>query len=169
MSKNAMIFYQFSRELVERGDFTPFLKRFGREKLPEGKRLARMQGAISFLVEGYDNDPRELYEIPEVRTFYSRFFDQWPYWLFFCALHNEGLAMMVACRTSNLQSFKRPGEATVGLNLSVGDMVQFLSEAFPPMNMMFERAKLPDARIAEQTRAVFDYFQLPVGLMPGQR
>jgi hypothetical protein len=38
MSSNDLIFYQFSHDLVEVGDATDFLKRFGRYRLPAGRQ-----------------------------------------------------------------------------------------------------------------------------------
>lgn len=37
-----IIFYQFSRSAIQEGDFTDFLKRFGKEVLPKGQQLADM-------------------------------------------------------------------------------------------------------------------------------
>lgn len=164
--KDEMTFYQFSREMVERGDFSHFLQRYGPEKLPQGKRLAEMQGTMSFFVDGYNDDPRELYEIEEVRNFYAQFFDAWPYWLYFSTLHTESLVMMVACRITNLKSFKRSGAFAVKVELDPGDLLQFLSQAFPPMNSMFERAGGTELEIMDHTDAIMRYFNLPTGMVP---
>ena len=161
-----MTFYEFSRPMVEKCCFGHFLARFGPGELPRGEALARREGTMSFFIGGYDSDPRELYEIPEVRRFYSRFFDLWPYWLYFCALDNDGLAMMVSCRVANLASFRVSGAASVGVHLGLDDLAQFLSEAFPPMNRMFGRAGLPEERVAARTGAVMEYFNIPGGLAP---
>jgi hypothetical protein len=72
MMKSAMhdaILYQFSRDLVEVGDATDFLKRFGRHRLPVGRQLGAMMNHLAMFIEGYDDDPREIYAIPEVRKF----------------------------------------------------------------------------------------------------
>ena len=60
------ILYQFSRPLVECGDFTAFITRF--KDPPRGRRLRDQMGSFVFFVEGYDTDPRELYAITEVRS-----------------------------------------------------------------------------------------------------
>ena len=81
-----LIFYQFSRSKVERGDFGYFLSLHGPDKLPTGRRLREMMDRFVFCIEGYDSDPREIHLIPEVRRFYSAFHEAWPYWLYFCNL-----------------------------------------------------------------------------------
>ena len=65
-----LIFYQFSRSKVERGDFSHFLSLYGTAKLPEGRRLRELMDGIVFGIEGWDADPREIHMIPEVRRFY---------------------------------------------------------------------------------------------------
>ncbi len=40
-----------------------------------------------FLISGYDDDPRELYQIPEVVSFIKDLNSKLPFWLYFC-LHS---------------------------------------------------------------------------------
>jgi hypothetical protein len=56
----------FSEQLVRHCKTAHFLKTFGLDCLPEGPELAAMMGKFQFLVEGWDDDPQELYSIPEV-------------------------------------------------------------------------------------------------------
>jgi hypothetical protein len=86
-----LIFYQFSRCKVERGDFSHFLKLYAFDKPPTARRLRDMMDRMVFCIEGYDDDPREIHSIPEVRKFYSAFHDAWPYRLYFCNLDGETL------------------------------------------------------------------------------
>jgi hypothetical protein len=81
-----LIFYQFNRSKVERGDFSHFLNLYALDKLHTGRRLRDMMDRMVFCIEGYDDDAREIHAIPEVRKFYSAFHDAWPYWLYFCNL-----------------------------------------------------------------------------------
>ena len=37
-----------------------------------------------FLISGYDDDPRELYQIPEVVSFIKDLNSKLPFWLYFC-------------------------------------------------------------------------------------
>ena len=92
-----LIFYQFSRSKVERGDFSHFLSLYAPDRLPAGRRLREMMDCIVFCIEGYDDDPREIHSIPEIRRFYSAFHDAWPYWLYFCNLDVGTLKAMVFC------------------------------------------------------------------------
>lgn len=53
-----------------------------------GERIRRLKGGVLIEVLGYDNDLRELYEVPEVCRFFQALTAQWPYWLWF--IYREG-------------------------------------------------------------------------------
>jgi len=53
-----LVVYQFSRAEVEAGDFSHFLSLYAPEKLPTGRRLREMMNSLTFMVEGFDDDPR---------------------------------------------------------------------------------------------------------------
>lgn len=61
--------------------------------------VKRFRDSLAFQVVGYDDDPRELAEIPEVRAFFARITQDWPHWLWF--LHRKvgmiPLLMSILC------------------------------------------------------------------------
>src|ERR1022692_3259664 len=126
MTPNDIIAYQFSRDRVEAGDANDFLSRFGKPHLPAGKQLEVMMNSVALVIEGYDDDPREIYAIPEIRKFYQQLWERWPYWLFFCNLDNEILMMMVMCCLDSLDALKVTGQAQVKVSFEVVDVVQFI-------------------------------------------
>ena len=164
-----LICYQFSRDLVEVGDAKNFHARFGKQRLPVGKQLGAMMNSLALMIEGYDDDPREIYAIPEVRTFYQQLWERWPYWLYFCNLDTENLMMMVMCCLDSLDALKVKGQEQVKVTISPLDVVQFISGGFVPMNEMCERAGLSERQIFDRTKAVFEYFNLPFDAGPPPR
>ena len=161
-----LICYQFSRDLVEIGDAKNFHARFGKQRLPVGKQLGAMMNSLALMIEGYDHDPREIYAIPEVRTFYQQLWRRWPYWLYFCNLDTENLMMMVMCCLDSLDALKVKGREQVKVTISPLDVVQFISGGFVPMNEMCERAGMSERQIFERTKVVFEYFNLPFDASP---
>lgn len=161
-----LIFYQFSRTKVEAGDFTHFLGLYGPDKLPSGARLREMMNTMAFGIEGYDADPREVHSIPEVRRFYQEFHTAWPYWLYFCNLDTESLNMMVMCRLSSLTALKVDGRPKVAVEYSPLELVRLVGTDFGPMNIMCDRAEMPERMIYDRTKAVFEYFNLPFDAEP---
>jgi hypothetical protein len=156
-----LIFYTFSRSKVERGDFRHFLDRFALDKLPIGRRLRGLMNNIVLCVDGYDDDPREIHSIPDVRRFYAAFHAAWPYWLYFCNLEQDGLKTMVAACLSTFSAVKVDGRPNVGVQCDPLELVHFIGRDFAPMYLIWERAGMFEDRIEQRTRAVFEYFGLP--------
>ncbi len=150
----------FSKEQVRLRKIAHFLKKFGPSGLPEGPALAAMMVKFQFLVEGWDDDPHELYSIPEVRKFYQFFHSAWPYWFFFCDLRTETLTMMTMCLLPNLQSFKRLGDPQAAVEYEPLDLLRFIEKNFTPLNAMMERAGMPELAIYQRTKEVFEHFHL---------
>ena len=58
------------------------------------------------MVDGFNDDPREIHSIPEIRRFYAAFREAWPYWLYFCNLDSDELRAMVLCCLPSIASVK---------------------------------------------------------------
>ena len=163
--KDALVIV-FTREQVRHRKLAHFLKTFGPSALPEGPALAAMMGSFQFLVDGWNDDPNELYAIPEIRKFYQHFHEAWPYWFFFCDLHTETLQMMTLCLLPNLKGFKRVGEPKAAVEYDPMDLLNFITRNFGPLNAMMERAGMSEMDIYNRTRDIFLYFNLPFDAKP---
>jgi len=161
-----LIVYQFSRSKVGRGDFSHFLELYRPEKLPLGRRLREMMNAMTFVVEGFDDDPREIHSIPEVRAFYHAFRAAWPYWLYVCNLDTEEFHMMTLCCLPSIAALKVDQRTHVAVEYDRIELLEFLREGFVPMNAMCERSGMFERLIYERTKAIFAYFSLPFDAPP---
>ena len=128
--KDALVI-MFSREQVRQRKLAHFLKTFGPAALPEGSALAAMMGSFQFLVDGWNDDPQEIYAIPEIRKFYQHFHSVWRYWFYFCDLHTETLQMMTFCLLPRLKGFKRVGDRGSLRRAILEDAPQPLGRGFP--------------------------------------
>lgn len=52
--------------------------------------------SLEVIVEGYDTDPRELAEIPEVRMFFAALTKEWPYWTWFLARQTGAVTLLMS-------------------------------------------------------------------------
>lgn len=161
-----IIFYQFSRSKVERCDFSHFLGLYAPDKLPSGRRLREMMNTLAFGIEGYDDDPREIHSIPDVRRFYTAFHQAWPYWLYFCDLETEALRMMMLCRLPSIAAMKVDGKPNVAVTYDRLELLHLISADFGPMNAMCDRAEMFEHLIYDRTKAIFEYFDLPFDADP---
>ena len=161
-----LICYTFSHSKVEQCDFGHFLGLYAPDKLPTGRRLREMMGTLMFVIEGYDDDPREIHSIPEIRRFYTAFHEAWPYWLYFCNLETEALRMMVLCCLPSIEAIKVDGRPNVAVNYDRRELLHFIGNDFGPMNAMCDRAEMFERLIYDQSKAVFEYFDLPFDAEP---
>lgn len=85
---------------------------------------------------GYDTDPRELAEIPEVRAFFARLAIEWPHWMWFLhrrvgAIH---LLMALLCKVK----IHRRGASTGTEFLDRYELAAQMADLFQRGNAMFE-------------------------------
>lgn len=156
----------FTRPDVEECNMAPFLRRFGKDKLPREKKLRRLMGTFSFFVDGYNDTPEEIYSIQAVRDFYAKLHSHWPYWFFFADLRSESLQMVTACLLKNVTAQKIIGAPSANLILDPMELVHFVSDGFAPMNEMCERANLSEHAIWQRTGEIFRYYGLPFDQPP---
>ena len=161
-----LISYQFSRSKVERGDFKHLLSLYRPDTLPEGRRLRELMNRFMFTIEGWDDDPREIHTILEIRRFYSAFHEAWPYWLYFCNLDTDVLRAMTMCCLPSTNTVQVEGRVEVAVICEPLDLLNFLKRDLLPMNLMCERAGMFEDRIFARTKAVFGYFGLPFDAEP---
>jgi hypothetical protein len=82
MPLNNPIIFSVEREWVESGDISTVQQAL--ESMEQNDLLIVARNSISFITHGYDDDPRELYDIPEVRGWFQKLFAAHPglfYWL----------------------------------------------------------------------------------------
>lgn len=87
-----------ARDAIEANDVSLFVTMF--ERLQVSDDLARhLQGKVSVFIHGYDDDPRELWEIPEVRQWIATVQPIVKYWFFFLATEPQPapLLLFAAC------------------------------------------------------------------------
>jgi hypothetical protein len=97
-AKDQRIVLDFRREEVERGDVR---RVYGiRSGLIDSKEAAEFgEGRLLFYFSGWDEDPREIGEIPDIRRWFVRLTEMFPYWLHFVEKTGSTLShtLMLLC------------------------------------------------------------------------
>jgi hypothetical protein len=153
------ILYQFNRSVVEAGHVCGFLETFGLDRLPTGRALRPFYNSFGFVLAGYDNDPRVMFVIPEVRAFFQAFRKAWPYWFFACDIELPCLQAMTFCCLPTLQVVRREGESTHSVLLDPRELKNFALENYQGMNLLFERAGMTERENRSRTKDIFNYYQ----------
>ena len=109
------------------------------------------RGRLDLAFSGYTDDPRELFEIPEVRRFVVKLDAAFPFWFYFLSTEGVTLAVVSSCLCS--VSKLRSGAVTFG-----PDVVQFMTRHFEALNWLFDSYSLDEADNVEISRNVAEYF-----------
>ena len=116
--------------------------------------VRRFQGRVNVSFDGFNDDPREIYEMPEIRDFCADLDAHFPYWLYFLSTEDSSLKMMTFC----LCRVEKQGPGLVLLNNT--DLGQFLYSHFAAMNELFHRHSLDEATNREISGIVLKYLNL---------
>lgn len=92
MSREAFRGFRLSKEEIIDSDVSRFLLGIAREANERGG-LGTVQGKIFFEIDGYNDDKRGLWEIPEVRRYFRKLDETAPFFLYYIA--NETFAPLV--------------------------------------------------------------------------
>ena len=143
-----------SRQEAESLDIAPTLNVL-ESLLYDAETVRMFQGQVGLSFHGYDTDPRELYQIPEVRQYLASLDSKFPYWFYFLSTDDEILKMIAfcLCRTREIDaSLAYPDPA---------DMQAFLLSHIDALNQLFDRYSLDEAINEEISGLVANYFFPP--------
>ena len=71
-------------------------------------------GRLVLVIDGYDHDPRELFEIQEVRAYVAKLDAAWPYWYFFLNQASESFQLVESCLVETIEV--APGVASIDVD-----------------------------------------------------
>jgi hypothetical protein len=126
-------------------------------ELSDDDAVARhLEGRLALVFDGYDDDPRELYEIPEVVQFFRAVTAAWPMWFHF--LERRGPSLGVAVRLLvDARVAERGSDCRADVDRDV--LQAALMRMFEGMNALHARLRLPSTHTCRSTdlivRAVF--------------
>jgi hypothetical protein len=100
------------RRHVQTRDVRLHLTLFGEDCPTE--EIKRLRDGVIMTVAGYDKDPREIYEIPEIRRYWTEVQQQCPTILFFAASeYPPALQAIFACMASRLEITRQKGSELI--------------------------------------------------------
>ena len=91
----AVLILQISRNEIEAMNYTSSLERL-KVMADSRENTIRYRESLLIQITGYDLDPRELAEIPEVRRFFSRLVNEWPHWLWFLSRAHGTISLFLS-------------------------------------------------------------------------
>ncbi|KPF61697.1 hypothetical protein D621_00225 [beta proteobacterium AAP51] len=141
-----------SRREMEQGDLASVLSRL---KVFQATREDAWlyRGQMSLVVNGYNDDPRELVDIPEARKLLARLEAEWPYWAFFFNQVDDSIKLLLSCAAG--KHFYGGG----AVEMDPERISQVLGHGFGGLNTLFERFGFPEAELEAQSRGLFEVLQ----------
>lgn len=144
-----------SREEVESGDTAGTCGVL--RKLLDSQAAIRFFERVDLAFDGYNEDPRELFEILEVRQYVHKLDEEFPYWLYFLSKRRRGLLCIVLCiMYCFLPPYLTPDAQARILPERLGEYLT--RRGFPAMNHICQVVGCSEQEIERMTDRAVRYF-----------
>jgi len=160
---STLVIYNVPEQEVRDCNVIPFIERMAPYVInPEPFHA----DSFAFLVDGFNDQPDEIYTIPEVRAYWQELDRRWPYILFFGSVLAEMPQMVAWCNHNNLSSFQRPGADATMIHYDRPELLLWLHRHWGPMNGLFHLAygntAARENAIYQRTTQIFGSFGIQI-------
>ena len=149
------------RSEIEAGDVNDFAEFFDRLEISNAL-TKQLEGRIGFMVNGYEKDPREIWEIPEVRTWMVAVQRRVKHWFYFLNRERSPRSLVTVLAFCWSQP-KRLGDGS--WECPGTELESWLSLHVDSFYELAERLRLSEAEagriVTEAIRCVYPEFELP--------
>ncbi len=156
---NAIITYQISRFEIENGMTERIVHDLRVE--PDNPLIRCGMDRVIFSVEGYDDDPRELFMIPEFRNYIVKVQKDQPAWIYFAALDSHWLKMIALCLVNNATAVTDKQMQRSKLSFSGKDLFEFIDGQVDPFFNLCAMAGVSPENARKRFQAVCESFGMP--------
>jgi hypothetical protein len=118
--------------------------------------LEKSNGTISLTVSGYDDDPRELHMIPEVRDYFVALDADFPYWFHVCTRMEHTLRMLFMMIADPLPALNENGN--VQYLIANDDLNEFVNRRMDAMDMLHAKFGFDEVENERIGNLVLNYF-----------
>lgn len=139
-AKDTLILLPIARQDIETMNISSALGRLGMLSSDRASAMSA-EGCLSLTFSGYDDDTRPLHAIPEVRAWFQKLHDAWPYWSFFACRVDETVGIVI--------SFLLPGLPVPGVfagqhgwEFDINGLRPMLLQLFAAQNELIEHLEI---------------------------
>lgn len=97
-------------------------------------------GRLTFTFDGWENDPREIYQIPEIVSYFRTITRQWPFWLHFLEKHGDSIGLTVMLLNEAKPVFAKGGHRVAAIDPQA--LRATLLKLFDGMNILYDNLGL---------------------------
>lgn len=134
---------RIARALVERCDVGPVVNTLRDCVATKTEALSSFQSLV-LSMEGYDDDPRELHEVPEVRAFFATLASQVPWWVHLPTRDFGSITVWVFCLTSHRSPMTKEGDR-ISVELDSQDMTRHIAKSVTAAAMLYHELGYTEA------------------------
>ena len=159
MKESKLVFLQVDKNEVINNDVSGFTKLLKRLTIND-EMILRTRGKISFYIDGYNDDPRELYEIDEVREWIKTVLPAFKYWGYFLCMETSlrklvGLRILQTCTVDvEIVSHDIITE-TKYVSFDIKQSFLLLEQLYGWLNEFSDAYSIPESINEEQSRLMF--------------
>lgn len=137
---------------IEAGDISDVLNSLNRLFVKK-KLTKKYKERVDISVYGYDEDPRALYEIPEVRSWFRQLDQKFPFWFYFLSKQGGGIKLITLsiCNYTLLDNGQ--------IMLDANNFQHFMEDHFIAMNRICESLGFDEEEIFNLSQRVFSYYE----------
>jgi hypothetical protein len=118
----------------------------------------RHRGQLVLAIDGYEDDPRELVDVPKVRVFLYMLNEAWPYWAYFFNQVDSTITLFLACICG--QDYLGGG----AVNMNPHKLRAVVARGFEAMNSLFEKHGFPSAELENISLGLIEVMMDQFGL-----
>ena len=142
-----------SRREVEAGDIVSVVSRL-KVFLATREDAWRYRGQMTLVVDGYNDDPRELVDIPAVRSILRQLEASWPHWAYFFNQVDDSIKLLLSCVAGS----RFLGRGAVEMHADL--VAAALARGFGGMNMIFDRFGFPEDELEKMSNGLVEVLQM---------
>lgn len=154
------VFLLFDRENIEALNVDPPLEALA-AMAASPTAIREYAGLVDVVFDGYNNDSRELFSIPEVRVFVQALTRRFPYWLHFSSKSSDGLRVILLCLMSPANVTVVGGQSFT--DLDVKELNAVVLNLFGHMNSLYSGNGLSQLENSQTTHEVAAYLKAFAG------
>lgn len=161
LANTALVRMDINRQDIETSNFDPFISFMDNLGILEVDKadlatLKNLQSKIGIFVDGYNDDPRELFELPEVCRYFQTLHKAWPFGLYFFSPATATLQLLVWCNVGAIVASREANIMDVrvsGVNLN-----NFIQKTLPPTLEIVARLQWPPPKASDFINGIITLF-----------
>jgi len=116
-------------------------------------RTLRLANSMHLVMQGFDDDPRELYMIPECVRFVRALAGEWNFWLHFTDLEGDSLGVLLRMLVDIEPQFTTDGRAYIALS-DPDQLPRAVAQLFLGLNALYAQYGFAEALLEQRSTDV---------------